>query len=99
MNRIYISGPIKDIPNAKELFYTAQIKLEKEYLVTNPFEVFSDDGTFTSDKELYEYYLRMDIRALTFCDSIYMLKGFELSKGANIELSVAKAIGLKILYE
>jgi hypothetical protein len=99
MNRIYISGPITNNNNAKELFHNTQIKLEKEYLVTNPFEVFSDDDTFTSDKELYEYYLRMDIRALTFCDSIYMLKGFELSKGANIELNVAKAIGLKIIYE
>jgi hypothetical protein len=43
--------------------------------------------------------MRYDIRALTFCDSIYMMKGWEESKGANIELKVAKAIGLKIIYE
>jgi hypothetical protein len=102
METIYISGPIKDIYNAKELFYSAQSKLTNEgYKVINPFEIINDNGTFVSgsNKELYEFYLRMDIRELTFCDSIYILKGWEKSNGANIELNVAKAIGLKIYYE
>ena len=95
MNKIYISGPIKGYADGNiKAFKNAQIKLEGEnYLVTNPFEI-------TPDTELtYEEYMRYDIRALTFCDCIYMLKGFELSKGANLELNVAKAIGLKIIYE
>jgi hypothetical protein len=92
MESIYISGPIKGIINPKEIFGDKQRQLEKiGYMVTNPFNLL-ETGT-------YEEFMRCDIRALTFCDSIYMMKGWEKSKGANIELKVAQEIGLKILYE
>jgi hypothetical protein len=92
MEAIYISGPIKGIVNPKEIFDDKQKQLEKiGCMVTNPFNLL-ETGT-------YEEFMRYDIRALTFCDSIYMMKGWEKSKGANIELKVAKAIGLKIIYE
>jgi hypothetical protein len=92
METIYISGPIKGITNPKEIFDNKQKQLEKlGYQVTNPFNLL-ETGT-------YEEFMRYDIRALTFCDSIYMMKGWEKSKGANIELKVAQAIGLKMLYE
>jgi len=32
-------------------------------------------------------------------DAIYMLKGWEYSKGANAEHAAAKALGLQIIYE
>jgi hypothetical protein len=92
METIYISGPIKGINNPKGIFDNKQKQLEKlGYQVTNPFNLL-ETGT-------YEEFMRYDIRALTFCDSIYMMKGWEKSKGANIELKVAQAIGLKMLYE
>jgi hypothetical protein len=92
METIYISGPIKGITNPKGIFDNKQKQLEKlGYQVTNPFNLL-ETGT-------YEEFMRYDIRALTFCDSIYMMKGWEKSKGANIELKVAQAIGLKMLYE
>jgi hypothetical protein len=88
--RIYISGPIKGIDNPKEIFYNAQIKLEKEgFDVTNPFDLLYS-GT-------YEEYLRYDIRALTFCDSIFMLPNWKKSKGATLEHMVATMIGLKVI--
>jgi hypothetical protein len=94
MEKVYISGRIKGIDNAKEIFNNKQIELERlGYSVTNPFNVCSSLGL------LWGEYMRFDIRALTFCDSIYMLKGYEKSKGANIELTVAQAIGLKVIYE
>jgi hypothetical protein len=96
MARIYISGPMKGYKDSNiEEFKKAHLKLLRlGYEVTNPFLIINSDETLT-----YQDYMRFDIRALTFCDSIYMLKGWEQSKGANIELTIARAIGLKILYE
>jgi hypothetical protein len=97
MEKIYISGQITGYKNNnKESFANAEYRLkQKGYEVINPLDVCALLPTNT----IYTEYMRFDIRALTFCDSIYMLKGWEKSKGANIELTVAQAIGLKVLYE
>jgi hypothetical protein len=94
---------MKNMPNKNiDTFYHAEKLLKKKgYIPINPFECGKslDNVVFGSEKEKYEEYLRFDIRALTFCDSIYMLKGWQDSNGANIELIVARAIGLEALYE
>ena len=33
------------------------------------------------------------------CDAIYLLKGWEHSRGANAEFAVAKALGMTFYYE
>lgn len=43
--------------------------------------------------------MRRDIGLLVRCDYIYMLKGWELSKGAKLELDVASSCGIKVLFE
>ena len=40
-----------------------------------------------------------DIMAISECDAIYMLKGWETSKGANIELGFANLIGIQVIHE
>ena len=47
----------------------------------------------------WEDYLKMDLPILKRCDSIYMLKDWEHSKGARIELEHAKKWKLKIYYQ
>ena len=44
-------------------------------------------------------HMRTDIRNLLDCDYIYMLGGWETSKGAKLELDVASSCGLKVIYE
>lgn len=44
-------------------------------------------------------WLEGDIEILKRCDSIYMLKGWEQSKGAKRELEVAIENNLEVLYE
>ena len=39
------------------------------------------------------------IALLLACDYIYMLKDWELSKGAKLELDVASSCGIKVLFE
>lgn len=44
-------------------------------------------------------HMRRDIALLLECDCIYMLQGWELSKGAKLELDVASSCGIKVLFE
>ena len=44
-------------------------------------------------------HMRADIRLLLDCEYIYMLKDWELSKGAKLELDVASSCGIKVLFE
>lgn len=48
----------------------------------------------------YEEYLADDIKELANgCTAIFMLDNWKDSKGAKIELDLAKKLGLKIYYE
>ena len=89
--RIYISGPMKGMVNLnKALFYETQKKLESEgFDVTNPHELICSDD--------YKECMKLDIRALTYCDTIYMLLNWKQSKGAMLEHMVAVMIGLKVI--
>jgi hypothetical protein len=51
--------------------------------------------------DLYLFYLRADIAAMLNkgCNTIYLLKGWETSRGAWVELNTAVALGFKVLYE
>jgi len=44
-------------------------------------------------------YLDICIELLARCDAIYMLKGWEASRGATIELELAESLDLEVLYE
>jgi hypothetical protein len=43
-------------------------------------------------------YLRADLRAMLDCDAIVLLPGWEASVGARLELSVAAAVGMRVVY-
>lgn len=102
---IYISGPMTGIPELNfPAFYAAQELLEsKGYTVVNPVEIgkaiIMPDGL--SDEEIYLIYLRADIAEMLNrgCNSIYLLKGWESSRGANTELELARDLGFEILLE
>ncbi len=44
-------------------------------------------------------YLKGDLKFLEKCDCVFMLKGYENSKGAKAELELAKKLGLAVYYE
>lgn len=44
----------------------------------------------------HEEYMRMSFELLNICDAIYMLEGWENSKGANQEYGFAKGKGIEI---
>jgi hypothetical protein len=46
-----------------------------------------------------QFWYDLDINILRRCDAIYIMTGWENSKGARWELKVARAIGLKVYWE
>ena len=93
--RVYISGPITGVKNFEENFKKAAERMAKNgHKVVNPAAV-NDvflDGT-------YEEYMQINLSLLAMCDAIYMMKGWQQSKGANREYGFAKAAGMTILEE
>ena len=43
--------------------------------------------------------MREGIKLLMDCDAIYMLEGYEHSRGAKLELQLADKLGMHIWYE
>lgn len=43
--------------------------------------------------------VRRDIKALSECDAIYLLRGWHRSKGARAEFAVAEWLGLMVMYQ
>lgn len=93
--RVYISGPISGVSNYRKRFDDAERKLILNgYKVINPSCM--DDVIINGD---YEDYMKADIFLLSMCDVIYMLKGWEKSRGANREYGYALAKGMEIMFE
>ena len=94
--KIYISGAIAhyDLEERKATFADAEERLLKAgYVPVNPFR----NGL--PDDAHWREHMRADIRLLLDCEYIYMLQGWELSKGAKLELDVASSCGIKVLFE
>ena len=47
----------------------------------------------------WQRWIRGDLEILARCDAIYMLRGWQDSKGASIEYAKARELGVEILYE
>lgn len=94
--RIYISGAITGTTDYMRRFRIAEMIFEERGLdVVNPAKLCSSLPTDFRHEE----YMKVCLAALDSCDAIYMLTGYENSKGAMIELGYAKGKGLKIYNE
>lgn len=94
--KVYISGAIAhhDIDERRAAFAAAACGIRNAgYTPVNPFE----NGLPQSAD--WRKHMRVDIGLLLQCDRIYMLRGWELSKGAKLELDVASSCGIQVLFE
>ena len=93
--RVYISGAITGTDDYMERFAKAEKELtEQGYSVVNPAKV----NAQLPEDTTYEEYMKMCFCMLDMCDSIYLLKGFEKSCGANRELGYAMAKKKAVFY-
>lgn len=92
--KIYLSGKISGLPICEAIknFESAENQLKGFANIVNPMRLRHDH-----DKS-WQSYMKKDIRALIDCDAIAMLPNYESSKGALIELNLAKSLGFEIIY-
>ena len=91
MKRIYISGGITGIKNYKKNFEMAE-----NYLLNQGFEVVNPAKL--PEQPNYALFMRQDLKELLCCTHIYMMDKWWLSKGAIVELIVAKVCGVVVSY-
>lgn len=92
---VYISGKITNNENFKDDFLKAEQWLKlNDYTPINPAKVSEDLPNLT-----YQQLMAIDYKLIELCDAIFMLDGWQKSKGACAELSYAKSLGKKVLYQ
>lgn len=92
--RIYVAGPMTGLPDLNfPAFNAAAAALRAVgWHVENPADHGEVEGAEWSD------YLLHDMRKLGTCSAIFMLPGWSRSKGARLEMHVARETGLSILF-
>lgn len=96
MRKVYISGSISKNPAFKIDFESAERKLNKDGFKTlNPCSI---DHSFHD--QTWESFMKEDlIQMIQQCNFIFMIKGWEKSRGARLEYQIAKKLHYFILKE
>lgn len=95
-NKIYISGPITGLPQkeVEQIFSRIADNLNSlGWEAVNPL-----NNGLPAEASYNEHMLR-DLEMLAECRAIFMLKGWERSKGARIEFAEAVARKMTIMFE
>jgi hypothetical protein len=89
--KLYLSGPITGNAN-----YMDDFAEWKRRLIQYGYEVFSPAslGEGLSD---WHSYLKRDIPFLVECDGVFAMPGWESSKGAQLEIDLARQLNMKCL--
>lgn len=97
MIKFYLSGKITDVTRELERANLQKFfEVEKE-LVARGFDVFNP-ATFEKDGMTWEQYLAKDLFwILENHPMLYLLEGWETSRGARLEVAWARLLGLTII--
>lgn len=94
--RIYISLPISNCDEKAQRDKADKIKMalsKKGHIAINPFEVYAGENPQYID------YLLADLRELDKCDAIYLCKGWQQSKGCQLEREFAELYRKRLMFE
>lgn len=89
---LYLSGPMTGIEHLNYPAFRAAAESLRAagYQVTNPAE---KDVPIESP---WIVHMRADIKAMMECDGLAILQGWESSKGANVEITLAHGLGMPV---
>jgi hypothetical protein len=93
--KIYISGPVTDMPGLNvQAFQSAAAALQQQgWITVNP-----HDNNLHADTS-WRQHMGADIPLLLGCEAVYMLEGWQTSKGARLEHHIARELGMTILAQ
>lgn len=107
--KVYLSGPITGIENKnREEFQKYQNKLiDLGFEVINPHDLFNDAELeridklvreeVITEKEAWSHFLKVDLTEMFKCNFVAVLKGWEKSEGANLEVYNARKLLMPIV--
>ena len=89
---VYVSGPMTGLPDLNRPKFNSEADLLRAqgFTVVNPAE------SVLPESATWKEHMREDIRAMLDCDRIHMLPGWERSRGAVLELTIAHALGFTV---
>ena len=96
--KIYLSGPITGVPDFKEKFEAAEAEAKEKLRDWEP-EKFNPARISLPEDAAHEDYMKICMRELARCNSIYMLNGWENSRGACREYGYALGAKMMILHQ
>ena len=101
--KIYIAGPMSGVEdwNFPAFFEAERQLLDLGYEVINP--AHNDGSTYeealasaNAGKHSWDWYMRRDLGHLIECDAVCLLPEWKNSKGASLEVSVAKSLDMPL---
>ena len=98
---IYISGKITGTEDYEERFRKAEMELRSRgFNVLNPVKAGKWlERYLAPEVPTWIQYMKQAIKSMMSADSVYMMKGYKESKGARLELFLAKILQYEIIYE
>ncbi len=102
--RIYIAGPMTGVPkfNRPRFEEAARILRAHGWTVESPVEIaaaFGSDNTIVTTPGMLDTVIDEELAQLAKCDAIYLLTGWENSRGAKTELLLALEKGMEVITE
>ncbi len=91
--RLYIAGPMTGLPdfNYPSFFKAAERLRETGHDPINPARSEGREGCAT-----WLHYLRASLRDIANCDGVATLPGWQASRGAVVEVELARSLGLPV---
>jgi len=90
--KLYISGPITGCEdgNKPKFNFTSKMVRKMGFTAINPWDL-----ELVEPRKGWTDNMKRDIKFLSECDGVVLLKGWEQSKGARLEVIVAYSLGMK----
>ena len=100
--KVYVSGPVSNraFEDTKQHFRRIAAELRSSGLTpVDPTLIEQSSSPEENALKGWEDFMREGIKLLMDCDAIYMLEGYEHSRGAKLEWQLADKLGMHIWYE